>query len=236
MRVSLFVLRALVPLAIVASAAAGQGGPAVIVVSASAEVEVVPDRARLRVGVETRAATAAEASAANARLQTSVLAAVRRAGVSDAQLRTQSVAVRPVLEYPREGGRPTVAGYVASNSVEIRVYDLAKLAGIIDASLNAGATNLDGPHLEVADESEPRRRALDAAVRNARADAEAIARAAGVQILSVLEIRSGGAEVSTMMASERLVEIPNSISTTPVETGRISVDARVTIRFAIGPK
>jgi uncharacterized protein YggE len=233
MRSTSTLTQVLAVLLLAASSASAQAGPPTIVVSATASVEVVPDRANLRVAVETRGRTAAEAATANARIQSPVLAAIRRAGVADAQLRTSSVSVSPVYEYPREGGRPTLVGYQARNGVDVEIRDLAKIAAVLDAALAAGATSVDGPHFTIADAATPRRAALELAVKRARADAEAMASAAGVLITSVLEISTGQFNAPPMeFATQRLSSVAVDTAT-PVESGRITVSATVTVRFAI---
>lgn len=233
MRSTVAVAQVLAALLLAAGSASGQSGPPMIVVSATAEVEVVPDRASLRVAVETRGRTAAEAATANARIQTAVLSAIRRAGVADAHLRTSSVNVSPVYEYPREGGRPTLAGYQATNGVDVQIQDLSKIAAVLDASLGAGATNVNGPHFSIADPSVPRRAALESAVKRARADAEAMASAAGVRIASVLDISTGELDTPPVEFARRMVSSLAADTPTPVESGRITVRAAVTVRFAI---
>jgi len=210
-------------------------GPPVIVVSANAEVDVAPDRAHLSVAVESRGRTAAEAATANARVQNAVLEAVRRAGVPAAQLQTTALSVSPEYEYPREGGRPTVVGYQARNSVEIEIRDLTTIGPVLDAVLAAGATTVSGPRFALADVSGARRTALELAVKKARADAEAIAGAAGVSLGNVLEIVSGDQGEVPMMefARARLSSSAQGDAGTPVESGRITVRAGVSVRYAV---
>jgi uncharacterized protein YggE len=160
----------------------------VLTVSASAEVEVVPDRASLGVAVESRGRTAAEAATANARLQTAVIEAIKSAGIPAAQLRTAALNVSPEYQYPEGGGRPTVIGYQATNRITVEIRDLARTGAVLDAALARGATSVDGPRFSASDPSGARKTALEQAVRKARAEAEAIAAAAGVRLGGVLEI------------------------------------------------
>ena len=222
--------------------AAAQAGPGlepvrpIIVVSANAEVDVAPDRAHLSVAVESRGRTAAEASAASARLKIAVLDAIPRAWIPAAQIQTTAISVAPEYEYPREGGRPTLVGYQARNSVEVEVRDLTVIGAVLDAVLAAGATNVAGPRFAIADASSARRAALELAVRKAHADAEAIAAAAGVSLGGVLEIISADqGEVAPMMefTRARLTASASADVGTPVESGRITVRASVSVRYAI---
>ncbi|MEX2180600.1 MAG: SIMPL domain-containing protein [Gemmatimonadaceae bacterium] len=207
--------------------------PRQVVVSASATVDVTPDRARLVIAVESRGQTSVAAAAENARIQAAVLDAVRRAGVASEQIRTLAVTVNPEYRYPAEGGRPTVIGYQARNTIQVEVHDLTKVSAVIDGAVGRGATNVNGPHLFVEDEAGARREALRRAVQKARLEAQAIAEAADVSLGPVLEITtaSGGGEIPRFDQA-RMMEA-SQVASTPIETGLISVTASVTIRIAI---
>jgi uncharacterized protein YggE len=206
---------------------------AAIVVGAQASVSVAPDRAQVGVGVESRARTAAQASAENARIQTAVIQSLRRQGLTAADLQTRSVQVMPEFEYPREGGRPTLTGYVARNEVNVTLRDLSKVGAVIDAALSSGSTQISGPYFSLANPDSARREALDAAVRKAMADAQVMARAAGVQVGRVLEISQPMAGLPEMGRPQMLMRASADAAPTPVEAGLISIEATVQLRVAI---
>ncbi len=208
--------------------------PRQIVVSATSTVEATPDRARLMVAVETRGQTGAAAAAENAKIQTAVLEAVGRVGVASPQIRTLAVTVNPEYRYPSDGGRPTIVGYHARNSIQIEVRDLAKVAAVIDGALARGATNVNGPTFFLSDPEATRREALQRAVRKARLEAEAITSAADVNLGQVLEIQvgEGGMSEPPMYARAMRLEAADA-GPTPIESGSISVSASVTIRIAL---
>lgn len=207
-----------------------------LVVGASAEVRVAPDRAELSVAVESRARTAAQASAENARVQTAVLDAVRRQGITAQQLQTRSMQVTPEYQYPREGGRPTVTGYVARNEVVVTLTDLSKVGAVIDAALGQGATNISGPRFMLANPDSARREALDAAVRKAMADAHVMARAAGVRVGRVLEMSThSGSENFEVARPAVMMRAAADATPTPIESGNLTIQASVQLRVAIFP-
>lgn len=210
--------------------------PSSLLVGATAEIRVMPDRAELSIGVESRARTAAGASTETARIQAAVLDAIRRQGVTAAQIQTRAVQVTPEYQYPREGGRPTVTGYVARNEVSVTLSDLTKVGPVIDAALGQGATNVAGPRLTIANPDSARREALDAAVRKAMADAQVMARAAGVRVGRVLEMSTqGGMENLEIARPAVMMRASADAPSTPVEPGTISVQATVQLRLAIYP-
>lgn len=208
-----------------------------LMVSASEEVEVAPDRAELVVGVETRGRTSQLAATENAKLANAVLEALRKAGVAGPQIRTQGLMLSPEYQYPRDGGRPTVVGYIARNSVRIEVRDISRVSAVIDAAIGQGATNVTGPNFLLSNPDSARRVALDIAVRRARADAEVIARAAGSQLGVVLELISSDTmdrpmfERGMVMAAMKA----DDASATPVEAGLIKVRATVSLKVALAP-
>jgi uncharacterized protein YggE len=205
-------------------------------VSAEAEVRVAPDRAHLSVAVETRGRTSQQAGAENARIQTAVLDALRRQGIEAGQLQTRAVQVMPEYQYPQDGGRPTVTGYVARNEVVVEIRDLAKIGSLIDASLSQGATNVGGPHFSLANPDSARREALDLAVRKAVADARVMAAAAGVRVGRVLELSSDASVVPMAdMPQVRMRVAAESAAPTPVESGLITVTSSVRLKMAIVP-
>lgn len=206
----------------------------VLTVSASGEVELVPDRATLGVAVETRGRSAAEAATANARVQTAVMEAIKAAGISAAQIRTSALSVQPEYQYPDGGGRPTIVGYVAANRVTVEVRELARTGAVIDAALAKGATSVDGPRFSASEPAPAREAALEQAVRKARAEAEAIASAAGVRLGGVLEISTDEAPVEVRAEDSMMrVRAMSAAPSTPIETGTLKVRASVTIKFLI---
>ena len=149
-----------------------------IVVSGTGRIAVDPDVAELRLGVAVSRPSVVAARAAAAETMTAILAAVAAAGVAPRDVRTTLLSVQPRYDY-RDGKAPTLVGYDLANIVEVTVRDLATLGAIVDGSLAAGATSLDGLSFRVDDPREAERAARIAAVAEARSRAEILAEAAG---------------------------------------------------------
>ena len=111
--------------------------------SASGETKVTPDLATITLGVQTDAPTAAGALSGNAAQMNKVVAALKKAGIADRDIQTSGLNVNPQYVYV-ENQPPKLNGYQASNQVTIQVRDLAKLGTTVDATVNAGATNVGG--------------------------------------------------------------------------------------------
>jgi uncharacterized protein YggE len=203
-----------------------------IVVGGTGRIAVDPDLAVLRLGVAITRPTVGEARAAAADTMTAILAALDSAGVARRDVRTALLSVQPRYDY-RDGGAPALTGYDLANSVEVTVRDLATLGDVVDASLRAGATSMDGLSFRLDDPRRPEREARTLAVAAARARADVLAEAAGVAIRGVVEIVEGGppptwppAKASRMLAS--------ADAGTPVEAGTTDIIVSVTVTYRIG--
>ncbi len=205
-----------------------------IVTSATEEVEIAPDRAVITFSVETRGRTAAAAGSENARIQAAVLDTLRRVGIASAQLKTQGVSINPEYEYPREGGRPTVVGYQAQNSIQVEVRQISLIGTVIDAGLSRGATNVGGLRFFASSTEAATREAMRRAVARARADADAIAEAAGGRIGGIIEIvanPSTANPVGPMLAMSMARTVERADVQTPIESGVLKVVVSVEARF-----
>jgi uncharacterized protein len=223
------------PLQAQAPSEPAQGRMPQIVTNATEEVEITPDRALMSFTVETRGKTAAAAGAENARIQAAVLDTLRKLGIAAPQMRTQGLTINPEYEYPKDGVRPTVVGYQARNTVQVEVRQLARAGGLIDAGLASGATGVGGLRFFASSTEAARREALRNAVTRARADAEAIASAAGGTLGSVLEIQvdpAFDAPIGYDAAPMMLMKEARAEAPTQIEGGVLKVRVTITARFA----
>ncbi len=223
-----------------AQSPASAAAPPRIVTAAIEEVEIAPDRAVLTFSVETRGRTAAAAGTENARIQAAVLDTLRKVGIASAQLRTQGVSISPEYEYPREGGRPTVVGYQAQNSIQVEVRQIALIGTVIDAGLSRGATNVGGLRFFASSTEAATREAMRRAVTRARADADAIAEAAGGRIGGLIEIRAhpgaSGPVMPEMVSTMAVRGLQKLDTPTPIESGVLKVVVSIEASFTFVSK
>ena len=185
-------------------------------------VTAVPDEATVSAGVHTQATSAQEALAQNAKLMNQVVAALKNAGGTE--LQTQQVSLSPQTT---DTGQ--VTGYAADNSVSAK-SKIADTGALIDAAVGAGANTVSGPSLGVSDSDALYRAALGKAVADARAKADALAKAGGFgvgQVSTVVE-QTANAPVPVFSAA-----VAAKDAATPVEPGTQDVTADVIVTFRI---
>ena len=177
---SSLLLSALVAAPLAAQGSAAAAGPIpTIETSGEGEAKIAPDRATISVAVQTKGTTAALAGSENATRVTAVLEAIRRAGIPREQISTVDYNVSPSYRYFPDGRKPQLTGYDAHNTVRVEVRALDLVGKVIDAALAAGATNVGGVSFWASQLDATQRTALGAATADARLNAEAMAKAAG---------------------------------------------------------
>ena len=211
---------------------------AVLSSSGQGEAKVTPDRASVLISVQTRATTAAAAATENAVRTRAVLDAIGRLGLSREQLATEGYTVYPEMQYDNKGGAPKVSGYVVTNGVRAETKRPEQGGAIVDAALGAGANLINSLSFFASSIDEARRQAITTAVASARADAEAMARAAGGSLGALVELSTGGPTIPPrpmydMAARGRAVM--QQVEPTPVNPGLQTVTVFVTARWRFTP-
>lgn len=198
-----------------------------ITVVGSGTARAVPDVADWSFGVQSDAETASAALKAASEATRRIIGALRDEGIAKEDLRTEQVSL-----YPRttDDGR-AVIGYSASSTVHATVRDLGKAGSIVDAAVEAGANQIYGPSLRVSDNRAQYRAAIEAALDDARARAQALAAKAGVTLGGpVAIVESGGGTPGPVydrgMAQAGGAEVP-------IEPGVDEIAATLTVTYAI---
>lgn len=215
---------------------AAQSPPApstpVVVTTGEGIVKRAPDRAWVTVTAESRAKTPQDAQKLNAAAMSSVLQKLKGAGIADEAIQTAAYDLQP--EYDYNDGRQTLRGYVARNSLDVRVDALPKLGEIIDLAVGSGATMISGVRFDLKDRSAIEREALRLAVADARRRAEAAAEGADMKVAGIIKIEEHAATVipppRPMMAMRAEVAQER---TTPVAPGELEIRATVTVTSAL---
>ena len=212
--------------------------PGSLVSAGQGEAKITPDRVSVLVNVQTRALTAAAAAAENAQRTRAVLDALGRLGLAKDQLGTEGFTAYPEVRYDKDGGSPKVTGYVVTNSVRAESKRVDQAGAIIDAALGAGANMINSLSFYAESIEEPRRQAIGLAVASARADAEAMALAAGGSLGGLIELSTQGPTVPPRPMFD-LAQARGKVAMaeqTPINPGQQTVNVYVSARWAFIPR
>jgi uncharacterized protein YggE len=203
-----------------------------LAISAEGRVTRAPDIATLSAGVQVEGPTAQEALAAQARLMTGVMTALREAGIADRDIQTSGLSLNPQYQY-RDNQPPRVSGYMASNQVTVRVRDLAKVGETVDALVNKGGNTLNGISFGLDDPRAALDEARAEAMTTALARAELYAKAAGLKVKRIITITEGGGYTPAppVMYAARMME--SADASTPVSAGEVDLSISVNVTFEL---
>ena len=202
-----------------------------IAVSSHAEVKVTPDRANIQISVQTRAETAAAAAAENARKQKAVIDGLRALGIDAKDISTSGYNVYPEQRY-EPNREPVVVGYNVTNTLAVELKSINMVGAAIDAALAKGANMISSLQFYASNTDAARQEAIALAVRKARSDAEAVARAAGGSITGLLEISVGSHYAPPPRPMELKVRgaVANQADT-PISAGDQTVSVDIATRW-----
>ena len=206
------------------SAPEGDGPSGGITVLGTGSTNITPDRASFAFGTVSQAATANAALAASSQSVARVIAALKKAGVAQADIQTSDISLSPRTN---ESGNEIV-GYTASNTVTATIRKLGDAGDVVDAAVGAGSNQVYGPNLLASDQDAAYRNALKEAVANARAKAETLAGASSSTLGKITAIVEGGGATPMPMA------VGAKDSSVPIEPGTQKIEATVSVTFALG--
>lgn len=212
-----------------------------LTVTGSGAVTYQPDIARISLGVRAESTSAAaSANMINARAA-SVIAALRKLGIVDADIATsdysiqyqapdnsdpQPMPVQPNSTAPARSARQGT--YVATESIDVKTA-LSKAGQVLDAGVASGANETNGISFDTSARTALYREALSRAVADARAQADILAKAAGVTIAGIqsISVGAGPGPIQPMMRLAAAAEPAQ------VMGGTGEVDAQVDVVFRI---
>lgn len=220
--------------------ATAQAPARTITVVGRGEVKVKPDVANTTVGVDVQAGTVdAAMEDAQARM-TAILAALKKLGIDEKDIRTSNFSInfertspepRVVTAEAAPGTIEPPAGfYRVSNMVQVTIRDMTKVAEVLDTAVKAGANNVWGLSFGLDDTDALEAQAREAAVKDARERAEALAELTGVEVGDVIAVSEVVGSIAPMYETAARGMGGGG---TPVEPGEVAYSTQIQIIYAI---
>ena len=206
-----------------------------ISVTGTGKAMLTPDRFTFNVGVRTTALTVEDAVNQNNTKTSAVIAALKRAGATDAEVRTANFSIYPQYAY-EQNQSPRLTGYQVSNTVIVTKKDISAAGKLLQVAVGAGVNEASSLNFEVSEPSRGRDEGLRAAFADAKAKAALLAQAAGRTLGRALVITEGGSVVPVPrpMPQGRVMAMKaEAVSEVPVETGSNELSYTVSVIFAL---
>ncbi len=203
-----------------------------------ASTEVVPDLATISLAVDTERPNAADAARDNARAAQAVVGEIKAQGIEVRDIKTLSVTLLPVYdEVPDNSGRlkRTLRGYIARNSLSVRIRDIAKAGVLVGKLMDKGANSFAGIEFDDTQKEAKYDALRGDAVRDALRKANSYVKGLGLKLGRVLEIATQVPyPVPAGMSPKTLSATQHEAAAVPVEPGveTLRVEVQVTWELA----
>ena len=207
-----------------------------ISVTGEGEARVSPDMAVITLSVLREGETAREALDENNAAMTGVIDALKGRGIEARDLQTSGLSISPQYVYPRDDNdeeRPRIVGYQVTNSLTVRVRDLAKVGEVLDEAVSLGVNQGGNIVFTNEDLSEALADARGRAVEDAVAKARTLAEAAGVSLGDVLRISESSVSAPPRPLGKVMRMEAAADASVPVEAGENTHTIQVDMVFEL---
>ncbi|MFA6272966.1 MAG: SIMPL domain-containing protein [Candidatus Paceibacterota bacterium] len=216
---------------------------ATISVSGEGEVLTKPDISTFSFTVEMESLNVAEAQSGAAETVNDILAQLKKLGVAEKDVKTLGYNIYPRYEYisygvtyeyyPPNGGTRTLAGYVVSQTIEVKVRKIEDAGKIISSIGEMGASNLSGLSFSVDQADEFKAEARKAAIADAQSKAKILAKDLGVTLVRVTSFSESGNYPGPIYYAKAEAVGMGGGSTPEVPSGENRIVSNVTIIYEI---
>jgi hypothetical protein len=189
----------------------------------SGSVTMRPDQGTISFATHGTGATLVDAQNEASQAMRSLIQTLRADGVARRDMRTDGVS---------GSSRPSVGGFAADQSLQVTVRDLKHTGKLLADGTAAGAHSVYGVDFSITNQHAAYDDALRAAVRDARAKADAVAAAAGMHVTGVVSVNESQQQIYPVYGEA--VAAPQAVKSiaVPVKHGTQKVSADVTVVFA----
>ncbi len=194
-----------------------------------------PDRATIGAGVTTQATTAVEAMRLNADRMAGVIRTLRARGVPERNIQTSGIQLNPQYDHtPTQRGEPArFTGYQVTNQVTVISEDIANLGRLLDALVEAGGNNLNGPNFYVDKPEEGLESLRASAMRKAEARAAEYVRLVGARGARLVSVTEGGGGFSPQpIAYARAMNV-SAAADTEVSPGEVGTGLTLSFQYRL---
>jgi len=205
-----------------------------ITVNGIGSASVAPDRASVQMSIVARSATVAAAQEAAAVVTAKVLELASNLGIDRDRVDTTGSSVRPDYRWNREREEQELRGYVAERRMQVDVRDLTKLGALVEGAVKAGVNQVSPPQLDSGKRRDAYREALDAAAKDAQANAAKLADSLGAKLGDVLQITTASQPAPPMpMMRTAMADTMESSAPETYNAANLNFDATITAVFEL---
>lgn len=204
----------------------------IINVNGTGTVYLTPDIAYINIGVHTDGAEVGQAVNNNSLKSQAVIKAIKALGVADKDIQTTNFSVINSVQYDPTTGAELGMTYSVDNTVIVTMRDMAKLSGLLDGAIAAGANNINSVVFDIAEKSAAVQEARLLALKNAKDLATELTSGLGVTLGAVQSLSYYDSSPSPYFGIGG-ESMSTGASTTPINPGQMQLTVNVSISYEI---
>lgn len=208
-------------------------------VTGSGIVYAKADIANIQVGFKTETKkTAAEATTDSTIKMNNIIQALTKLNIDEKDIQTTNYSLEPVYNWTDKTGQ-TLAGYDVSQTLTVKVRDLAKIGDVIARTTEQGANQIGDINFTIDDEYSLKNQAEALAITKAEAKAQLVAQEAGLKLGRVKDVEENSASSvpSPMVYSPVKSMVTNggavSLASPVIQSGQNQIKVDVTVVYEV---
>ncbi len=204
------------------------------------EVIVKPDIATVSFGVSAENLDVAKAQTEATTKMNNIIDLLKKKGVAEKDIKLTNYSIYPRYDYLQAQiypytGKQTLAAYVVSQTVEVKIRDISKAGEILSGVGEFGVTDVSGLTFTVDNEDVVKDQARDLAIADAKVQAKTLAKSLGVKLVKITSFsENGNYPIYYEMNKSMALGIGGGDATVPqVPIGENKITSNVNITYEI---
>ena len=203
-------------------------------ISAEGKTTAGPDLADISFSVVTQGQDPQALSSNNNQKMNAVLQFVKSQGIADADIKTTSYDLSPNYEYDKINQRNFINGYTLTQTVDVKIRDLSKVASVLGGLAPLGINQIGNVNFTFADEEKYLAMARADAFTKVWQKAQEMAAEAGVSLVRVVSVSESGTPVPIYYGADRAMAMGGVAASAPtIQPGTQDITDQVTVVYEI---
>jgi uncharacterized protein len=203
-----------------------------ITASGEGSIEATPDVAYVNIGVITEGVELAKIQTDNAEKMTKVIESLKQLGIKKDEMKTTNYNVNPKYEWNKDTGKSSIVGYTVSNTLEVTINDITITGSLLDGVVTNGSNIVNSVRFGLKNGTELYNQALELAVKDAKAKAEAMGKGLDLTDIQPLKITEASNRNTPVYYDRGAVAMEAAKVSTPISEGELKVKANVSVEFS----
>jgi uncharacterized protein YggE len=201
-----------------------------ITVSGEGKVKVAPDQASISISIETKGTKSADVKRENDKKMDAILKFIKKSDIATEDFQTQRVSLNPNYDYEKKK-----YNYIATQTIQILLKDLAKYDELMEGLINEGINKIDNVEFKSSKMVQLQSDARKLAIKDAKAKAEDFVSVLGQKVGKAILI-SDNSQTYNPQPRMYAMKATFDAESAPRETlaiGEIEITANVSVNFVL---